>query len=131
MPVGKNATTTISTSSWKDLGKGKLTARSGGRTRTLHVRRKTGKGARVTKVTVSGGAKGAPRVLWKGAITFGLVHIPVGLYTATRPHGIDFDWLDKRSMDPVGYKRINKRTGREVTKEQIVKGVATSGFGGQ
>ena len=71
----------------------------------------------------SSAAKGAPRVLWKGAITFGLVHIPVGLYTATRPHGIDFDWLDKRSMDPVGYKRINKRTGREVTKEQIVKGV--------
>lgn len=68
-------------------------------------------------------AQGAPRVLWKGAITFGLVHIPVGLYTATRPHGIDFDWLDKRSMDPVGYKRINKRTGREVSKEQIVKGV--------
>ena len=68
-------------------------------------------------------AKGAPRVLWKGAISFGLVHIPVGLYTATRPHGVDFDWLDKRSMDPVGYKRINKRTGREVAREQIVKGV--------
>ena len=71
----------------------------------------------------SAASKGAPRVLWKGAITFGLVHIPVGLYTATRPHGIDFDWLDKRSMDPVGYKRINKRTGREVSREQIVKGV--------
>ena len=65
----------------------------------------------------------APRVLWKGAISFGLVHIPVALYSATTDHGIDFDWLDKRSMDPVGYKRINKRTGREVSKEQIVKGV--------
>lgn len=66
----------------------------------------------------------APRVLWKGAISFGLVHIPVALYSATTDHGIDFDWLDKRSMDPVGYKRINKKTGREIARENIVKGVA-------
>ncbi|SCK61424.1 DNA end-binding protein Ku [Variovorax sp. HW608] len=65
----------------------------------------------------------APRVLWKGAISFGLVHIPVALYAATVNHGIDFDWLDKRTMDPVGYKRVNKKTGREVAREQIVKGV--------
>jgi len=65
----------------------------------------------------------APRVLWKGAISFGLVHIPVALYAATVDHSIDFDWLDKRSMDPVGYKRINKKTGREIAREQIVKGV--------
>lgn len=63
------------------------------------------------------------RTLWKGAITFGLVHIPVGLHTAASEQGVDFDWLDKRSMDPVGYKRINKRTGKEITKENIVKGV--------
>ena len=64
------------------------------------------------------------RTLWKGAISFGLVHIPVGLVSATSQQGVDFDWLDKRSMDPVGYKRINKATGKEVTKENIVKGVA-------
>ena len=63
------------------------------------------------------------RTLWKGAITFGLVHIPVGLHTAATTQGVDFDWLDKRSMDPVGYKRINKKTGKEITKENIVKGV--------
>ncbi|AVS74658.1 Ku protein [Paracidovorax cattleyae] len=63
------------------------------------------------------------RALWKGAISFGLVHVPVGLYSATRDSGIDFDWLDKRSMDPVGYKRINKKTGKEITAENIVKGV--------
>ncbi|KQP15183.1 Ku protein [Pseudorhodoferax sp. Leaf267] len=63
------------------------------------------------------------RTLWKGAITFGLVHIPVGLHTAATEQGVDFDWLDKRSMDPVGYKRINKKTGKEITKENIVKGV--------
>ncbi|MES2972253.1 MAG: Ku protein [Pseudomonadota bacterium] len=63
------------------------------------------------------------RVLWKGAISFGLVHIPVALHSATSESGLDFDWLDKRSMDPVGYKRINKKTGKEITKEHIVKGI--------
>jgi len=64
-----------------------------------------------------------PRITWKGAISFGLVHIPVALYPAAREDDIDFDWLDKRSMDPVGYQRINKRTGRVIAKEDIVKGV--------
>ena len=63
------------------------------------------------------------RALWKGAISFGLVHIPVGLYPATTTSGLDFDWLDKRSMDPVGYKRINKKTGKEIDKDNIVKGI--------
>lgn len=64
-----------------------------------------------------------PRAIWKGAISFGLVHIPVALTTAVSSQRIDFDWLDQRSMDPVGYKRINKVTGKDVTKENIVKGV--------
>jgi len=64
-----------------------------------------------------------PRAIWKGAITFGLVHVPVALYPASREDDIDFDWLDKRTMDPVGYKRVNKRTGREIDKDDIVKGV--------
>ena len=63
------------------------------------------------------------RAIWKGAISFGLVHIPVALVSASSSQGVDFDWLDKRSMDPVGYKRINKVTGKEVDKENIVKGV--------
>jgi DNA end-binding protein Ku len=70
-----------------------------------------------------GMAKSSTRALWKGAITFGLVHIPVGLYSATEETSINFDWLDKRTMDRVGYKRVNKRTGREIDKEDIVKGV--------
>ncbi|MGY4532015.1 DNA end-binding protein Ku [Pseudomonas sp. TE3786] len=65
-----------------------------------------------------------PRAIWKGAISFGLVHIPVALSSATSAQGVDFDWLDKRSMDPVGYKRVNKVTGKEIDKENIVKGVA-------
>jgi DNA end-binding protein Ku len=64
-----------------------------------------------------------PRSIWKGAISFGLVHVPVALYPASHETDIDFDWLDKRTMDPVGYKRINKRTGREINKDHIVKGV--------
>lgn len=64
-----------------------------------------------------------PRAIWKGAISFGLVHIPVALVSATSSQGVDFDWLDGRSMDPVGYKRVNKVTGKEIDKEHIVKGV--------
>jgi DNA end-binding protein Ku len=63
------------------------------------------------------------RAIWKGAISFGLVHIPVALVSATSSQGIDFNWLDSRSMDPVGYKRVNKVTGKEVTQAHIVKGV--------
>jgi len=67
------------------------------------------------------------RAIWKGAISFGLVHIPVALYPASQSRSIDFDWLDKRSMDPVGYKRVNKRTGKEIDKDNIVKGVKVEG----
>ncbi|MDH0301985.1 MULTISPECIES: Ku protein [unclassified Pseudomonas] len=63
------------------------------------------------------------RAIWKGAISFGLVHIPVSLNTAVRSERVDFDWLDKRSMEPVGYKRVNKVTGKEIDKDNIVKGV--------
>jgi DNA end-binding protein Ku len=64
-----------------------------------------------------------PRSIWKGAIAFGLVHVPVSLYPASQEDDIDFDWLDRRSMDPVGYQRINKRTGKPIAKEDVVKGV--------
>ncbi|MEE1865892.1 non-homologous end joining protein Ku [Pseudomonas auratipiscis] len=63
------------------------------------------------------------RAIWKGAISFGLVHIPVSLSTAISSDRVDFDWLDERSMDPVGYKRVNKVTGKEISREHIVKGV--------
>ena len=70
-----------------------------------------------------GKAPTSTRTMWKGAISFGLVHVPVGLYSATVSSGIDFDWLDKHSMEPVGYKRVNKVTGKEVATDDIVKGV--------
>ena len=49
--------------------------------------------------------------------------MPVAVYPASQEIGIDFDWLDKRSMDPVGYKRVNKRTGKEILSADIVKGI--------
>jgi DNA end-binding protein Ku len=63
-----------------------------------------------------------PRALWKGAIAFGLVNIPVELYSGAKSDTLDLDWIDKRNMAPVGYQRINKTTGKAVPKEQIVKG---------
>jgi DNA end-binding protein Ku len=63
-----------------------------------------------------------PRVLWKGAISFGLVHIPVGLYSAEKRNNFDLTMLDRRDMKPVGFKRYNKETGEDVPWDQIVKG---------
>ena len=62
------------------------------------------------------------RPVWKGAITFGLVHIPVNLYPGSTSSTLDLDLLDKRDFAPVGYQRINKRTGKAVAPDQIVKG---------
>ena len=63
-----------------------------------------------------------PRELWKGAIHFGLVNIPVSLYPAEQREELSFTMLDRRDLSPVGYKRFNKNTGDEVPYEQIVKG---------
>src|SRR5437667_12505336 len=63
-----------------------------------------------------------PRPLWKGAITFGLVHIPVELYPAEERKEFKFSMLDKRDLSPVGYKRYSKKTGKEVDWKDVVKG---------
>src|SRR5207244_13424695 len=63
------------------------------------------------------------RGLWKGAISFGLVNVPVELYSAQkRSAELDLTMLDKRDMAPVGYKRVNKATGKEVPWDDVVKG---------
>ena len=59
------------------------------------------------------------RGLWKGAISFGLVNVPVELFSAQkRSAEIDLTMLDKRDMAPVGYKRVNKSTGKEVPRSE-------------
>ena len=62
------------------------------------------------------------RAIWKGSISFGLVHIPVGLFSAEKPDEMSFRQIDKRNHSPVGYKKYNKKTGEEVEMDQIVKG---------
>ncbi|HJY78500.1 MAG TPA: Ku protein [Burkholderiales bacterium] len=63
------------------------------------------------------------RGLWKGAISFGLVNVPVELFSAERRSSeLDLTLLDKRDLAPVGYKRYNKSTGEDVPWAEIVKG---------
>ena len=62
------------------------------------------------------------RSVWKGLITFGLVSIPVELFTAEERKGFKFSMLDRRDFSPVGYKRYSKETGKEVEWSEIVKG---------
>jgi len=62
------------------------------------------------------------RVLWKGAITFGLVTIPVSLYPATRREELKFRLLRSSDHSPVNYKRVAEKDGKEVPWDKIVKG---------
>ncbi|MBI4524003.1 MAG: Ku protein [Deltaproteobacteria bacterium] len=62
------------------------------------------------------------RPIWKGSINFGLVTIPVALFSAETSDDLDFDLLDKRDFSPVRYRRVNQNTGQEVPWSEIVKG---------
>src|SRR5581483_8812268 len=62
------------------------------------------------------------QVPWKGAITFGLVTIPVSLYPATRREDLKFRLLRAHDHSPVNYKRVAEADGKEVPWDQIVKG---------
>jgi DNA end-binding protein Ku len=63
-----------------------------------------------------------PRALWKGAISFGLIYVPVELHTAAKENPLPLHMLDSRDFAPVGYHRVNKNTGQEVDWAHIVKG---------
>jgi DNA end-binding protein Ku len=67
-------------------------------------------------------APSSTRTLWKGAISFGLVHIPVTLHSATAESRMKFQLLDKKTMSAVGNRQVNKTTGEAMQKEEIVKG---------
>jgi DNA end-binding protein Ku len=68
-------------------------------------------------------ATASTRTVWKGAISFGLVHIPVALYTAIAESRPRFNLIDKASMSPVGNRQVSKITGEEVQREELVKGI--------
>jgi DNA end-binding protein Ku len=67
------------------------------------------------------------RTIWKGALSFGLVNVPVGLYPATQDKAIHFNQLEEGTSDRIRYKKVNERTGREVDNDQIVKGYDLGG----
>lgn len=62
------------------------------------------------------------RAIWSGALSFGLVAMPVQLFAATESHTIRFHQLQRGTSDRVRNKRVNERTGEEVPSEEIVKG---------
>ncbi len=62
------------------------------------------------------------RAIWSGVISFGLVSIPVGLYTAVQEHEPSFHQFQQGTKDRIRYKRVNERTGREVDYGDIVRG---------
>jgi DNA end-binding protein Ku len=67
------------------------------------------------------------RSIWTGAIGFGLVNIPIKLYSATQDSELDLDMLDKKDHANIRYKRVNENTGKEVPWENIVKGYNLDG----
>ncbi len=62
------------------------------------------------------------RPIWKGSITFGLVNIPISLYSAENKSEMHFKLLDKRTKSEIRYERINAETGQPVPSDQVVKG---------
>lgn len=62
-----------------------------------------------------------PRSIWSGAISFGLLHIPVQLMTAESPTEIALRMLDRRDNSPIQFRRVNASTGKEVEWKDIVK----------
>ncbi|HLY69749.1 MAG TPA: Ku protein [Puia sp.] len=62
------------------------------------------------------------RSIWTGAIGFGLVNIPIKLFSATKESSLDLDMLDKRDHSHIHFMRVNEKTGKEVPWENIVKG---------
>lgn len=67
------------------------------------------------------------RAIWTGAIGFGLVNIPVKLYSATEQSELDLDMLDKKDHAHIKFKRVNEETGKEVKWNNIVKGYKYKG----
>jgi DNA end-binding protein Ku len=64
----------------------------------------------------------APRSIWRGTISFGLVSVPVRMYTATESKELKFHFLHKDDLAPIGYDKVRKDTGEHVDPEDIVRG---------
>jgi DNA end-binding protein Ku len=75
-----------------------------------------------TKRKTAASKSGSSRAIWNGSIDFGLVNIPVRLYTAENSNSLSFDLLDKRDFSRIRYRRVNEKTGKEVAWDDIIKG---------
>lgn len=62
------------------------------------------------------------RPIWSGTISFGLVSVPVRMFTATQSKELKFHFLDRRDMAPIGYDKVNKETGESVDPDDIIRG---------
>ncbi|HSD06797.1 Ku protein [Flavobacterium sp.] len=62
------------------------------------------------------------RSIWTGSISFGLINIPIKLFSAVEESSLDMDMLDKTDHANIKFKRVNENTGKEVSYENIVKG---------
>ncbi len=62
------------------------------------------------------------RAIWKGSIGFGLVNIPVRMFSAVESSTLDLDMLDSKDLSNIRFKRVNENTGKEVAWENIVRG---------
>lgn len=67
--------------------------------------------------------RGRVWMIWKGHVSFGLVNIPVALHPAVTRDELDFTLLDKKDLSPIGYRKVNKRTGEEVPGNRITRGL--------
>src|SRR3982751_5912506 len=67
------------------------------------------------------------RAIWTGAIGFGLVNIPIKLYSASQQSDLDLDMLDQRDHAHIKFKRVNENTGKEIPYDHIVKGYKYQG----
>ena len=62
------------------------------------------------------------RSIWTGSISFGLVSVPVRLFTATESKELRFHFLDRRDLTPIGYDKVSKETGKHVDADEVVRG---------
>lgn len=67
------------------------------------------------------------KAIWSGSIGFGLVNIPIKLFSAIQSSNLDFDMLDKKDLANIKFKRVNEKTNKEVLWENIVKGYMLDG----
>ncbi len=82
---------------------------------------------KVVDLVWAGNLLHVPRTIWKGALSFGLVNIPVGLYPATSDKSIHFNQFEQGTSDRIRYKKVNERTGKEVANEDIARGFDLGG----